>query len=346
MSIEDKIMELENLPLLGPGRIKARELADVLSLQIDPNLNPEFALRVLTCRFLSQAVTATTLAQLAAAEAWATSEGFEHVATRIQLIWCAAVGRSHPNAVPREMLDLALVSAKEMGTLEAEWRIALATVDPEHASDLRKEALKLLPSPVADATRLTLYLDLAGDQTRGANQSGAFEALQSARALAAAHNDPRALCLTETRLALHLLTLGRSSEAVPHLEQAYNFARIEEDDLSTIVTGSPLAAMYLELDRDEDAARVADRLLISGARRANWFAVVDGHMIRSALSLRSGDPTAAIERLVRAAIHLRELVPAAAINLLKGRLAELRFGMGPMVFDGHYRAAIDAHQPR
>jgi hypothetical protein len=345
MSIQDKIQEMENVPLLGPGRIKAREMADALALQIDPNREPGLALRVLTCRFLSQAVTPTTLAQLAAAEAWATSEGKDHMATRLQLIWCAAVGRNHPNAVPQEMLDLAIANAKKTGALEAEWRIALATVEPDRASDLRKEALKLLPSPLADATRLTLYLDLAGDQTRGANTTGAHDALQAARALAVTHNDSRALCLTETRLAYHFLTQGLPSRAVPHLEQAYKFARIEEDDLSTIVAGSPLAAMYLEMNRDEDAAAVADRLLISGARRANWFAVVDGHMIRSALSLRAGDPTSAIERLVRAAVHLRELVPAAAINLIKGRLAELRFEMGAAVFDGHYQAAVDTHQP-
>jgi hypothetical protein len=48
---------------------------------------------------------------------------------------------------------------------------------------------------------------------------------------------------------------------------------------------------------------------------------------------------------VRAAVHLRELVPAAAINLIKGRLAELRFEMGAAVFDGHYQAAVDTHQP-
>jgi len=243
------------------------------------------------------------------------------------------------------MLDVAIETAKHMGTLEAEWRMALATVDPERASDLRKEALKLLPSPTADAIRLTVFLDLAGDQAKGANHSGAFDALQSAQALATKHNDPRALCLTESRLAFHLLTQGRSNAAVPHLEEAYRFARSEEDDLSTIVTGSPLAAMYLDSNRNEKAAEVADRLLISGARRANWFAVVDGHMIRSALSLRAGDPTAAIERLVRAAIHLRELVPAAAINLLKGRLAELRFEMGATVFDEHYQTAVQRHQP-
>ena len=56
MSIQDQIEEMENVPLLGPGRIKAREMADALSLRIDPNREPSLALRVLTCRFLSQPV--------------------------------------------------------------------------------------------------------------------------------------------------------------------------------------------------------------------------------------------------------------------------------------------------
>ncbi len=57
-----------------------------------------------------------------------------------------------------------------------------------------------------------------------------------------------------------------------------------------------------------------------------------------------GDITSTIDRLVRAILRLRELVPAAAINLLKGRLAELRHDLGAAVFDEHYQNAIKANE--
>ena len=39
-------------------------------------------------------------------------------------------------------------------------------------------------------------------------------------------------------------------------------------------------------------------------------------------------------------MHLRDLVPAAAVNLLKGRLAELRHQLGADQFDHLYKAAM------
>jgi hypothetical protein len=117
-------------------------------------------------------------------------------------------------------------------------------------------------------------------------------------------------------------------------------ARADEDDLSTVMLTGLLCPMYLSQEAWSAAEHTADIMLVAGARRANWFAVVDGHITRSTLSLIHGDAAAAISRLVRAAVHLRELVPAAAINLLKGRLAELRHHLGTEAFDTHYRAAM------
>ena len=115
---------------------------------------------------------------------------------------------------------------------------------------------------------------------------------------------------------------------------------MEEDDLSTVIISSLLCPMYMSQEAWTEAERLADIMLVAGARRANWYAVVDGHITRSTLSLIRGDPEGAIGRLVRAAVHLRELVPAAAINILKGRLAELRHHLGNETFDAHYREAM------
>ena len=101
-----------------------------------------------------------------------------------------------------------------------------------------------------------------------------------------------------------------------------------------------LCPITMQQEAWDAASGLADIMIVAGARRANWYAVVDGHVTQSTLSLIGGDPEAAISRLVRAAVHLRELVPAAAINILKGRLAELRHQLGNETFDAHYREAL------
>ena len=107
-----------------------------------------------------------------------------------------------------------------------------------------------------------------------------------------------------------------------------------------MILSALLCPMYMSQEAWSEAEQLADIMLVAGARRANWYAVVDGHITRSTLSLIQGDPAGAISRLVRAAVHLRELVPAATINILKGRLAELRHCLGNESFDGHYREAM------
>ena len=145
-------------------------------------------------------------------------------------------------------------------------------------------------------------------------------------------------------MGLQWIDRGRTEAAIPWLEQALAMFQKREDDLQIVAHASILSAIWLEQNNVEKAASAADVLLVSGARRGNWFAVVDGHITRSTISLISGDRTAAIERLGRAVVRLRELIPAAAINLLKGRLAELRHQLGSDVFDEHYTAAVAAHK--
>jgi len=344
MNLQREMERLEALPLLGTNRVKAQELMDSLALRIDPNAQPELALRLLIRRFEASPTSSTTLAQLSTAESWAARDGFEHERVRMQLLWCTSVGRQFPDAVPRTVLDEAVRAAQSMGTLEAEWRLALATVQPTNASTLRLEALDRLTSPASDSVRITVLLDLAEDKARGSDHGGSLKAIQDAVNLAEQHKDPKAMCESLTRLGYALLNQGKHDLATRHLQRAFELARSEENDLATVITGTPLSAILLERGDMEQAGAIADRLLISGARRANWFAVVNGHITRSAILLASDDPTAAIERLVRAAVHLRELVPAAAINLLKGRLAELRHTIGPAVFDDHYRTAVERHR--
>ena len=80
--------------------------------------------------------------------------------------------------------------------------------------------------------------------------------------------------------------------------------------------------------------------MVSGARRGNWFAVVDAHITLSAIHLTNRQATEAVAQLLQAVVGLRDMVPAAALNLIKGRLAELRNELGANAFDGHYSMAI------
>jgi hypothetical protein len=340
MTPESIIEGLESTPLLGNKRIAALTELDALAQRIDPEQHPTIAMRLVLRRFQATPVTSATLAQLSTAEAWATHDDMLTYRTRIRLIWCTHVGRQFPGAVPTDVLADAVAHAKEMGTLEAEWRLALAVVSPDEASNLRTAALKVLPSPSEDATRIETLLDLADDQFRGSDTVAALHSIEQAVDIATHHNDSDWMCATLLRLGLAHIEQGRNAAAMPHLQHAFNLACAAGNDLNVIMAGTPLAAMHMSSGAHQHAALVADKLLISGARRANWFAVVDAHITHSAILLESGDPTGAISRLVRAAVHLRELVPAAAINLLKGRLAELRHQMGSRTFDEHYKTAV------
>ena len=331
---------LEAMPLLGPSRSTATELADQLAYQINPDTHPEEALRVLICRFLAAEASARTLGQLATAEAWATQEDLPHIATRIQLLWFAEIGRAHGDAVDEPLLETALATAVQLGICETESLLARAACQREHRDTHLSAALERMSDPRWAGLAFRAWLDLAAALHAGADSAGAEHALHSALALATKHGDANAEIEVRTRIAVHYINRGLASNAQPHLEQALTLARREEDDLSTVILCSLLCPMYMNQEAWTAASRLSDILLVAGARRANWYAVVDGHVTQSTLSLVHGDPAAAISRLVRAAVHLRELVPAAAINILKGRLAELRHRLGNETFDTHYREAM------
>ncbi len=344
MTLDEQIQELESMVLLGTEKQEAMDFGDRIALELDPDARPDIALRLLIRRFMATPNTPNALAQLATAEAWAASEGETTLALKLQLLWCRHVGLTDPDVVPRAVLHEAVQQAKQSNMLPAEWRLALAAVEPDNSLTLREAALPFLTEPGQEHDQLQVHLELANDRLGGSDTPGALRHLLAAYALASKHQDPEHLSVCATRLGLYYIDRGTPSKAKSYLEQALIFARSQDDDLQIVPLATFLSTLYLEIGDTESAANTADLLLVSGARRANWFAVVDGHIIRSSLSLIEGDLTSAIDRLVRAILRLRELVPAAAINLLKGRLAELRHELGAAVFDEHYQNAIKANE--
>ena len=339
------IEEIENTPLLGTDKHRALGFADELALKIDPNAQPDLALRLLIRRFQAIPNTLQATSQLATAEAWARSEGLVVRATQIQLLWCRQIALTSPEAVPKTIADTAIELAQQEASLAVAWRLAKAALHPESARALREEALTLMVRPAQDKERIEVHLELATAAMSGSDFAQAERHLEQAIQIAQTHQDEKYIGICASRMGLQWMVRGRTDAAIPWLEQALEMFQTREDDLQIVAHASILSAIWLEQNELDKAAATADVLLVSGARRGNWFAVVDGHITRSTISLISEDPTAAIDRLVRAIVRLRELVPAAAINLLKGRLAELRHQLGSDVFDEHYSAAVTAHTP-
>jgi len=344
MTLVQQIEALEAMPLLGSTREEALEAAHRLTQQIDPEQSPELALRVIIVRFLAQPTQANSIAQLATAETWATGEGLKKTATTIQLLWCQAVARVHPDAVRKDVFEQAVVAANQYPELCVEQRLAEAACDVEHTDTHLRAALAAMNEPRFAALKLQAWLDLSSTLDAGADAEGALEALYEALKLCrdfSAHSRQIEVLI---RLSSLYMERGLNNKAKAFLEDALSLSKTADDDLNTVVIASILSALYLNLGQADQAAEAADLLLVTGARRGNWFAVVDGHITRSTLLLLEGDLSGAIGRLVRAVTHLRELVPAAAVNLLKGRLAELRSTLGAERFDLYYRDAMTAAQ--
>ena len=334
------LARLEAMPLLGSSKAGAAELSDQLAYQVNPDTHPEDALRILICRFLASESTPETLAQLATAEAWATQEGFSHIATRIQLLWFAEIGRTNGEAVDEQLFQTAVDTATRLNMYEIEVHLAKAACTSEHRDTHLQAALKQMSEPRWASLAYRAWLDLADVNHDGSDTPGAEEALAEALKLAKQYNDPSCEIESRSRIALHLIDRGLASTAQPHLEEAQRLARAEEDDLSTVMLSGLLCPMYMSQEAWAEAEQLADIMLVAGARRANWYAAGDGHITRSTLSLIHADPAGAISRLVRATVHLRELVPAADIDFLKGRHAELRRKLGNEALDTHFSEAM------
>jgi len=343
MTIQQQIEALETMPLLGSSRTEALKIVEKLAQEIDPKTNPQLSLRVLIVRFLALPTSSEALDQLSTAEAWATSEGLTDIATKLQLMWCASVARTAPEAVQEDVLRQALKVAEILPELEVENLLAKAACEPDHTDTHLRAALSKMNSPRFASQKVQAWLDLSDMLIKGADLIGAKEALDAALALSREFEDTEIQIQVLMRLALQYLERGLAPKAKGLFEDALSLSQRDQRDLHTVTNASILCAIYLENGQYDAASKTADLLLIAGARRGNWFAVIDGHITHSTVHLESADPAGAINRLVRAAVHLRELVPAAAINLLKGRLAELRFTLGAKDFDRHYRAAIEEH---
>ena len=88
------------------------------------------------------------------------------------------------------------------------------------------------------------------------------------------------------------------------------------------------------------AEATANRLAVAAARRGNWLSLADAHITRSTCMMARGEVPSAIDHLVRESFRMQEFATQAAVNLIKGRLVEMRQMLGGSAFDDHFERAV------
>lgn len=149
------------------------------------------------------------------------------------------------------------------------------------------------------------------------------------------------------QLGLHLLSIGLTELALPHLCVAMQQAIDEDDTLMIVAIGVSLSAVRLEREEWEDARALGTQVVAAASRRGNWLGVADGLITQSTCMLAAGEPLVdVIALLLHGGQHLNQQGAAAAVNLIKARLGELRVAHSPAVFDAFLQqslAQMDTH---
>ena len=143
------------------------------------------------------------------------------------------------------------------------------------------------------------------------------------------------------QLGLHLLSIGLTERALPHLTSAMQQAIDVDDTLMIVALGVSLSALHLEEEDWAEAHRMGTLVVAASSRRGNWLGVADGLITQSTCMLATGEPlTDAIALLLHGGHHLNKHGAAAAVNLIKARLGELRATHTPALFDAFLRQAL------
>ena len=129
------------------------------------------------------------------------------------------------------------------------------------------------------------------------------------------------------------LVQGMHQHALPHLQEGLKLAQTHQDTLCMVTLTSLISGLELCAEDWEGAAASAHILVEAAKLRHNWMAVADGTITLSTCALMLGDPSRAITEIVQAHSKMQGVAPIAALNLLQGRLAELRHQLGADTVD-------------
>ncbi len=199
--------------------------------------------------------------------------------------------------------------------------------------------LGLLPSPARDADRLATLRALATLHQEGGDRRGARRHLGAALDLARRHDDRVQVADLALALAALMLEAGPSPEAEALLLEAMELCQRLDDSLGTVAAASSLAALRLARADWVGAAQAAEVELEAAERRQAWLAVADAAITLSTCLMAADEARQAVHLLVHTGSGLRARGAAGAVNLLKGRLGELRSQLGAKTFDQHLWSA-------
>jgi len=279
---------------------------------------------------------------LTSAERWARRQGLTQGALRLRLLWCMEQARIDPDSVPPDVLAESVKQGQQSPELQAEWRLAQAT---GHSDNIRLivEALPHLTSTSHAHLKLQALQDLAEARLDGGDTPSAIHYLIDALALADAHTDLEAGLTLTSMIGQLRMVQGMPEDARPYLRRAMDLAQSENNDLALLTQASLLAGIELQASRWKEAAKAALIQIPAALRRHNWMAVADGSITLSTTALNSDAAADAIGILVRCNRSMTGQAPQGAVNLIRARLVEIRYLLGPEVFDPLLIEQAQAH---
>jgi tetratricopeptide (TPR) repeat protein len=342
MKMNALLDRLETFPMLGRSLHDLTDELRRLKLRVRDDTPAEVAVRVLLleARVRSIAPASDVVAFLSGAELWARSHGLEAAACQVRLMWCRSVAFQDINALPTDVLHSTVEQAQALGTLEPQWRTTLATAGHPDAQRLLEEAIPLFPSPSCDLERLSAWMQLAAIRHDGGDVEGGLVFLKQALSIADAHDARDHITEINAVMAHLYLAQGQATRAVPHLERALALADDRDDALHVVTNATLLSALQVADAQWSNAEATANRLAVAAARRGNWLSLADAHITRSTCMMARGEVPSAIDHLVRESFRMQEFATQAAVNLIKGRLVEIRQTVGGAAFDSHFEVAV------
>jgi hypothetical protein len=324
---------LDRLPLLGAAAEAAAEAALQAEAAVrgasDPTTEARLALHLGELARVGQRAGAVPL--LARAARLADALGEPALARRAKTcVGRALISTGRRGVAARMRADLEPATPTtddpDLGLLD----LALGRLtSPEGLGAL----LQSLPSPDRDHDRVVVHRALAERWLHGGDRHAASAHLDTALALARQYGD--AVLTLDLALAAASLRLaaGEAAAGEALLVEAADLAEVLDDTLALVVSGSSLAALRLDRGDWAGAAEAAEVELAAAERRSAWLAVADATLTLSTCLLHADEVEGAVHHLVTVGAELRARGSQGGVNLIKGRLGELRALLGPTVFD-------------
>lgn len=336
MSPADARSRALSLPLLGAGRAQAAQaLADLVDAD---QLDPPLALRRAALLRSAGSPRASAALSAAARLARRADDARSVVQAELWLVrWRLEDAAKTPPGVP----DLPPALAED-AELQADHALALALFDPARARTCWDLALARLPQPARDHDRLGLLERYAATERDGGDRARARQHLRAALALTRSHDARVEGARISLHLGLLLLESGERAQAAEQLQAALDHGA--PGSWERVAAASTLFPLRLEAGPPMAAARTAGLLMEAARARHNFIALADGAMGLSTCRYLQGDLPGAIDELLGTAEACRAAGVEAAVNLIKGRLAELRHEAGPEVFDAALAEAVGRRQ--